>query len=102
MGLASSILYVSLGQNTKDFIVITSNIREHMEVFGSCGERVGIVDQIEGSSLKLTKNGPHADGEHHYIPLEWVETADRAVYLNKPCEEVWEEWQPAPIGAGGG
>ncbi len=59
----------------------TSNIREHMEVVGSCGGRVGKVDRVEGLSIKLTKDSPNADGEHRYIPLAWVESVDTSVHL---------------------
>jgi hypothetical protein len=78
----------------------TSNIREHMEVLGSCGNRVGAVDRIEGLSLKLTRNDPEARGEHHYIPLDWVASVDEAVHLNKPCDDVRQEWQAHPVREG--
>ena len=32
-----------------------SQIREHMEVLGSDGGHVGVVDSIEGERLKLTR-----------------------------------------------
>jgi hypothetical protein len=59
-----------------------SAIREHMEVFGADGARIGTVDRCEGGRIKLTKvdgfegqmeaaEGSHA-GHHHYIPLGLV------------------------------
>ena len=46
-------------------------IREHMEVVGADGVRIGTVDHIEGDRIKLTKassgQGAHA-GHHHYLP----------------------------------
>src|SRR5262245_14251602 len=77
-------------------------IQEHMDLFASDGLRVGVVDQVEGGSIKLTRTSPESGGEHHYVPLEWVEAVDWAVYLNKPAGEVRSEWQAAPVGAGGG
>lgn len=75
-------------------------IREHMEVVGSCGKRVGRVDRVEGRSIKLTRDSAEARGEHRYIPLEWVERVDEHVHLNKPCRDVQEEWQAHPVQEG--
>jgi hypothetical protein len=73
----------------------TSNIREHMPVFGSCGNRLGDVDHVEGNSIKLTKNSS-PDGQHHFIPMDWVEEVDDKVHLNKNCGEAKKEWKAAP------
>jgi len=81
-------------------MVDTANIREHMEVVGSCGNLVGRVDSVEGISLKLTRSMPAARGEHRYIPLFWVEYVDEVVRLNKPAPDVEEEWQAHAIKEG--
>jgi len=78
----------------------TSQIREHMEVVGSCGKRVGKVDRVKDLSIKLTKDAEGARGEHRYIPLDWVERVDGQVHLNKPCKDVEEEWQAHPVQQG--
>ena len=55
---------------------------EHLQVRDANGEHVGTVDHVEGDSLKLTRSGS-PDGQHHYVPLEQVESMDEvAVYLN--------------------
>jgi hypothetical protein len=72
-----------------------SNIREHMPVIGSCGNKLGDVDRVEGDSIKLTK-GSSPDGQHHFIPSKWVEKVDDAVRLNKDCGEAKREWKSAP------
>lgn len=77
-----------------------SNIREHMEVIGSCGQRVGRVDRVEGQSIKLTKDAPEARGEHRFLPLEWVDHVDQHVHLNRPCGDVQQEWQAHPVESG--
>ena len=74
-----------------------TDIREHMAVFGSCGNRLGTVDHVEGNSIKLTKNDTTAGGQHHWIPVAWVEAVDDAVHLNKDCGEAQREWRTAPI-----
>lgn len=72
-------------------------IREHMDVIGSCGKKVGQVDHVEGNSIKMTKASSN-DGQHHYIPMEWIERVDAHVHLNKNCDEARQEWQLAPLG----
>lgn len=71
-----------------------SKIKEHMQVFGSDGERVGTVDHLEGSSkIKLTKNDPKAQGHHHLIPVDWVHSVDQHVRLSKSSGEVMRSWE---------
>lgn len=66
-----------------------SQIKEHMEVVGSDGQHVGTVDRIEGNSIKLTKNDPQAQGQHHYIPLDSVASVEQnAVRLNLTAEQA--------------
>jgi hypothetical protein len=77
------------------------NIREHMDVIGSCGNKLGRVDRVEGGSIKLTKDST-PDGQHHYLPLDWVDRVDQQVHLNKDCGEAKREWNAAPVGAGAG
>jgi hypothetical protein len=51
------------------------DIREHMEVIGADGVKVGTVDHVDGDRIKLTKDssgqGSH-EGHHHYISLGLV------------------------------
>jgi hypothetical protein len=83
-----------------DTAVDVTGIREHMPVIASCGQRIGTVDRVEGLSIKLTKSGPAAHGEHRYIPLEWVESVRENIHLNRNREEAEREWLEAPISAG--
>jgi len=71
------------------------DIREHTEVVGSDGSHVGTVDHLEGGDrIKLTKKDPEAQGEHHYIPVSWVESVDGGqVRLNKSADEARQQWQ---------
>ena len=71
-------------------------IKEHMEVLGSDGKHVGTVDHLEGTrQIKLTRTDPMAGGEHHFIPLDWVERVDRQVHLNKSTDFATTQWQSA-------
>ena len=71
-----------------------TDIKEHMEVLGSDGQHVGTVDYLEGSSdIKLTKSDPKSGGQHHLIPLAWVDHVDQHVHLNKTGADVTSHWQ---------
>ncbi len=89
-----------VGQKAKDLAESTGavgspgDIREHMDVYGSCGNRLGKVDHVESDSIKLTKNDS-PDGQHHRIPMSWVAKVHDHVHLNKSCGEAEKEWQPA-------
>jgi hypothetical protein len=68
-------------------------IREHMQVLGSDGVLVGVVDHVEGQDrIKLTKNNS-ADGDRHFINMSLVDYVDDRVHLAKPADEVMDEWE---------
>jgi hypothetical protein len=71
-----------------------ADIQEHMDVYASCGTKVGKVDHVEGKFIKLTKNNS-LDGQHNRIPLSWVAKVHDHVHLNKDHVEVRDQWQPA-------
>ena len=56
-------------------MIDASQIREHMEVVGSCGNHVGVVDHVEGDRIKLTRKDS-GDGRHHYLPLSAVASVE--------------------------
>lgn len=68
------------------------NIRERMAVVGSCGNRVGVVDHVEGNAIKLTKNDS-SDGQHHFIPVDWVDNVDNEVHLSKNSQDAQQQWK---------
>jgi len=72
------------------------DIKEHMEVLGSDGDHVGTVDCMKGvDRIVLTKSDPKSGGQHHIIPLDWVERVDVKVHLNKPAPDAMKQWQVA-------
>ena len=72
--------------------VATDRIAEHMPVIASDGTQVGIVDHLEGPDrIKLAKNAS-PDGQHHFIPLTWVDHIDTHVHLNKTGAQVHAGW----------
>lgn len=67
-----------------------TQIHEHMPVVGSNGAQVGTVDHVDGSYIKLTKDG---GSDHHWIPLSWVTDARDAVKLDRSDREAMQGWQ---------
>ena len=69
-------------------------IRKDMDVIASDGATVGKVDSVERERIKLTRKDS-ADGEHHYVPMDWVERVDQHVHLNRGAAAI------AGLGAAG-
>lgn len=63
-------------------MVDASQVRPHMDVIASDGERIGKVDAVEGQRIKLTKDAS-ADGQHHHVDLSDVARVDEHVHLSK-------------------
>jgi hypothetical protein len=80
------------GEGTATSCVSASAIQEHMDVLGSCGNKLGRVDHVQGGMIKLTRNGS-SDGRHHYIPISWVSRVDDRVHLTRSCTQAKEDWQ---------
>ena len=63
-------------------------IVEHMEVYASDGTKIGTVDHLDGADrIKLARN-TSPDGQHHYVPMSWVDHVDRHVHLNRTLAEI--------------
>jgi hypothetical protein len=74
-------------------------IKKHMKVIASCGKTVGIVDDVESNAIKLTrKDSP--DGQHHFIPVGWVERVDSHVHLSKNSRETEKNWKADALSCG--
>lgn len=72
---------------------MASQIKEHMEIVGSNDQYFAIVDDVEGDAIKVTKD---EQGQHHYIPMAWVERVDEHVHLSRPGDQVMTEWTTDP------
>ncbi|MGI3899381.1 MAG: DUF2171 domain-containing protein [Janthinobacterium lividum] len=65
---------------------------EHMQVFASDGAKVGTVDHMDGPDrIRLAKN-TSPDGQHHHVPMAWVDHVDEHVHLKKTADEVKAGW----------
>jgi hypothetical protein len=71
-------------------------IREHMAVISNDGQHVGTVDHVDGEQIKLTKSGANSGGQHHFIPLRWVDGIEAGeVKLTKPYQQAIQDWVAA-------
>lgn len=71
----------------------TTKIREHMPVVAQNNEQFGQVDRLEGNAIKLTKD---QSGQHHWIPVSWVQRVDDKVYINRTGQQAMKEWLASP------
>jgi hypothetical protein len=70
-----------------------AGIKERMEVYASCGKKVGVVDHVVGNAIQLTK-GDSPDGQHHFIPTAWVgRVHEDHVHLTKNSVETEGGWK---------
>ena len=76
-----------------DISQIEEKIEEHMEVVGSDGQHVGIVDHLQDGKLKLTKHDSNADGVHHFIELSTIASIDNFVTLNLSASDAIAGWE---------
>ncbi len=76
-----------------------SQIREHMDVVGSDGQHVGIVDKVEGNRIKLTKSDPVAGGEHHYLSMDQIASVEmNTIRLTVSGDQARRQWQQTASG----
>jgi len=68
-------------------------IRDQMEVRGSDGGHVGMVDCLRGEHIVLTKNDANAGGVHHAIPAGWVAKVDDKVHLTVSAADAMARWR---------
>ena len=87
-----------MGGPTEGANVGIAGIKEHMDVIASCGKKVGIVEQVGGGAIKLTKKDSR-DGQHHFISIGWIERVDSHVHLNKNSIETEQNWKRAAAAA---
>jgi hypothetical protein len=73
-------------------MIVPTLITENLEVLGSDGVYVGVVDHLESNGeVRLAKDD--ADGEYHYIPLGWVVHVEMKVHLNQSGAEARARWK---------
>jgi hypothetical protein len=82
-------------------MVSSSDVRERMEVVGSDGGHVGVVDHVEASSVKLARTDAAARGQHHVIDLIDIDRVDGGrLWLRVTAHEAIHRMTPARQYAG--
>jgi hypothetical protein len=82
-------------------MVDLSQIQEHMEVVGSDGRHVGVVDAVVGPRLKLARTDPAAGGEHHFVPVAAVAAVEGGtVRLSRTAAQTMDEWGSETVAEG--
>jgi hypothetical protein len=76
-------------------MVEASQIREHMEVISADDHHVGRVDHVLGTEIELAKMDLQAMGQHHKIPLSWVDYVDDKVHLTLTRDDAKDRWLKA-------
>lgn len=75
-------------------MVDTNDIKEHMPVVCSDGGQFAIVDHLDpGNTIKLTKDD---QGQHHWIPTDWVTSVDDKVHVDRPGKQAMQDWSTSP------
>lgn len=68
------------------------DIRERMEVVGSCGRHVGYVETVDGDVIRLMRDTPDTDAPHHTMPLAWVAHIGQTVVLYRDADAAKRGW----------
>lgn len=71
-----------------------SQIQKHMHVLSSGNELLGAVDRVSGPNLKLKRD---AVGQHHFVPLAWIDHVDDNVHLTRSARDVERLWTGEPF-----
>ena len=70
-----------------------SRLVKDVEVVGSDGVHVGIVDRIDGAMMKLKRKDSAADGQHHLLPTDLVKSVDGKAMLSIAAAEAMRRWK---------
>ncbi len=66
----------------------SSRIVANMDVISADGQKIGIVDHLDGPDrIKLAKT-TSPDGQHHFVPLAWIDHVDQHIHLRKTLAEI--------------
>ncbi|HWV23625.1 MAG TPA: DUF2171 domain-containing protein [Thermomicrobiales bacterium] len=75
---------------------VRNRIQDHMPVVCSNGGQFATVDHLDrDNTIKLTRD---ENGNHHWIPMNWVTKVDNEVYVDRPGNQAMQDWSSAPPG----
>ena len=72
-----------------------SRLVKDMEVVGSDGVHVGIIDRLDGAMMKLKRMDAAAGGQHHLLPSDLVKSVDGKATLSIAAAEAMRRWKAA-------
>ena len=72
-----------------------SRLVKDLEVVGSDGVHVGIIDRLDGAMMKLKRMDAAAGGQHHLLPTDLVKSVDGKAMLSIVAAEAMRRWQAA-------
>ena len=72
-----------------------SRLAKDMEVVGSDGQHVGVIDRVEGDTVKLKKNDTSAGGRHHLILVSSVASVGAKAVLKTTAKDAMARWTVA-------
>ena len=72
-----------------------SRLVKDVEVVGSDGVHVGVVDRIDGTMMKLKRMDAAAGGQHHLLPTDLVKSVDGKAMLSVAAAEAMRRWKAA-------
>ena len=72
-----------------------ARLAKDMEVVGSDGQHVGVIDHVEGDTIKLKKLDPASGGQHHLIMVSSVASVGAKVMLKTTAKDTMARWTAA-------
>ncbi len=72
-----------------------TRLAKDMEVVGSDGRHVGVIDHVDGDTIKLKKMDPAAGGQHHLIMVSSVASVADKVMLKTTAQDTMARWTAA-------
>jgi uncharacterized protein (TIGR02271 family) len=85
----------TIASATNEAVGYAGKLANDMEVVGSDGEHVGVIDHVDGATIKLKRMDPASGGTHHLISTDWVESANDKIVLKTAAGEVKSRWTAA-------
>ena len=68
-------------------------VRRRMSVICADGRLLGIVDHVDGDTIKIASDD---GGGHYWIPNDWVITVDDKVHVDRNHDQAMREWLDRP------
>ena len=84
-----------VGSATTSVGNFATRLVKDVEVVGSDGVHVGIVDRVDGAMMKLKRMDPASGGQHHLLPVDLVKSVDGKAMLSIAAAEAMRRWKVA-------